>query len=584
MRGILLLLVAVAGLGVVLWWSEEQPSDEGPELTESVLDGRSLRDAERLVIRPAAEGLPLEFERDETGWWRIVEPVRDVASAAVIDALRIAFDTARLIGAYEPEEVDERLLAETGLAEPRSSLRARWPDGKVVEIALGLPGPYGHDLFAMRTDEGADRRIYRVQTALRNALQLTPDGARERLVFRTAPVTAERLRIERPVAGDREDVLELKRRGTRWYMVEPAELRIDQGQTDGFVRAVLGLRIEEFLPGRPQPGLSPIDPAEPPDVTIDVHGGPRSERVELRFAPEAAAAVGYSSERDLWFVCEVSEYRKIIEIPIRALRAMWLLRFGVDQLETIRLVPPGDPVTELARESGSAWRLVRPIEFDADPTAVSELLQALRSLAVVDFVADDVEDMARFGLDDDAFALEVGHRRERPDRLLVGDHAGPETTWVRRADEPHVVTVPRTVADRLQRPWWTYVARRILRIEDGSRVRRIVRTMPDGGEVVFERGDDGEWRRGGEGEPLPLMDDLFDLLRDLHAEAVVADAQIGELRPAGSLALVAASDQVLGRFDLLRGPEDRAYAVLQDAPGVRFRLSARDSRDLLGLQ
>lgn len=585
-RGTLVLLLLLVGLGLVLWWSESRGEEGGAALTESVLDGRSLLDADRIVVRPDPDAVPIEFERGgEAGaGWHVVEPVRDLASAAVLEALRVAYDGAQRVVAYEPEDVDAALLAETGLDTPRASLRVEWPDGGVVGLAIGLPGPFGHDLFARRVEPGASQRIYRVQTALRNALQLTPADARERLVFRSGIGVVRSIRLVRRGDDGAEDVLGLVRRGTAWVMREPAALRIDQTQTDGFVRAVLGLRIDEFLPGRPQEGLAPIDPSAPPDVRIEIEGGPQSEQVDLYFLEGRAALVGHNHLRALWFTCETRGYEQVVEIPIRTLRAYWLFQGPVDELQTIRLLPSDAPPLELERRTGSEFRLLRPIAYDADPTAVSELLQALRSLAVVEFVADDVQDMAPYGLGEDALVLEVERRRARPDRILVGDDAGPETTWLRRADEPHVVTVPRGVVERLRRPWWIYVDRQLLRIANSERVHKIVRTLPDGGRVEFERGGDGRWRKGGEGDPLPLVADIFDMLRDLRAADVLPAAELGELTPRGAIELVTQLGQVVGRCELAETADGRAACSVQDAPGVRFLLSARDGRDVLGLR
>ena len=169
------------------------------------------------------------------------------------------------------------------------------------------------------------------------------------------------------------------------------------------------------------------------------------------------------------------------------------------------------------------------------------------------------------------------------ERILFGADTGEGSTFARRADEPHVVTVPRAAVDRVRRPFWTYVGRQILRIEDGGRVRQLVRALPDGSEVAFERGADGAWRRGGTGEKLPLVADTFDLLRDLRAAEIVPVA-IADASPAGKLRIIAVSGQVLGELDLEATPDGLASCRMPGADAVRFVLSARDSRDVLALR
>ncbi|MDA0373809.1 MAG: DUF4340 domain-containing protein [Planctomycetota bacterium] len=586
-RSSLLGLAVLGGLGYLLYVSDStgmEPDDSGA-LTESVLGGRSVLDAARIVVRPDPEALWIEFARDGAGAWRVVEPIRDLASAAVLDSLRVALDPARLLVAFEPAEVDERILQETGLDVPRAGVLVEWPDGTVVDLAVGLPSPYGEDLFARRVDGGDSGRIYRVHRAVRNALTFHPGDARERQVFRSDAGQAQSLRIVRrglrPDGTD--DVVALERRGNDWLLLEPAPLRVDQRQTATLVQALAGLRVDTFLPGKPSE-LSPVGPEKPPDVSLEIVGGFGREPVDLYFLNDKAAIVGFAGARDLWFSCEGRGYHQVVEVPIQAIRAQWLFQASLEDVSMLRIEGCEGPSFELERQPGGAFRLLRPLSWPADATAVSELVQGLRSVSVVEFAADGVDDFGPYGLGDGGLSLElqVGARRSS-ERILFGADTGEGSTFARRADEPHVVTVPRAAVDRVRRPFWTYVGRQILRIEDGGRVRQLVRALPDGSEVAFERGADGAWRRGGTGEKLPLVADTFDLLRDLRAAEIVPVA-IADASPAGKLRIIAVSGQVLGELDLEATPDGLASCRMPGADAVRFVLSARDSRDVLALR
>ncbi len=585
-RGNLAAIAVLGGLGYLLWASDPSSvePDETGSLTESVLGGRSVLDAARIVVRPDPEALWIEFERDGAGAWRVVEPIRDLASAAVLDSLRIALDPARLLVAFEANEVDERILQETGLDVPRAGVLVEWPDGTVVDLAVGLPSPYGEDLFARRVEEGASGRIYRVHRAVQNALTFHPGDARERQVFRADAGQTQAVRIVRRGlrADGSDDTVALERRGNDWLLIEPAALRVDQRQTATLVQALAGLRVDTFLPGKPSE-LSPVGPEKPADVTLELVGGFGPEPVELFFVNDKAGIVGHASARDLWFSCESRGYHQVVEVPIQAIRAQWLFQAPLEDVSLLRIEGGEGPAFELERQPAGAFRLLRPLAWPADPTAVSELVQGLRSISVVEFAADGVEDFGPFGLAERALALElqVGARRSS-ERILFGAATGEGSTFARRADEPHVVTVPRAAVDRLRRPFWSYVGRQILRIEDGGRVRRLVRILPDGTEVVFERGEDGAWRRGDADENLPIVADTFDLLRDLRAAEVLPAVEGAE--SAGALRIVAVSGQVLGEVALESMPDGRAACRIVGADAVRFVLSARDSRDVLGLR
>ncbi|MGE0145222.1 MAG: hypothetical protein AB7T19_18200, partial [Planctomycetota bacterium] len=151
---ILAFLLLLAGIGTALYITREKETVNVVD-ARAVLGGRRLGDAEWFRLRRDAKTMPIEFELHAEGWM-VTEPVRDRASVAVIEALGNAVDQARLVPAYPAAEVTETLLVETGLDTPRGELEVRYSDGVTLALAIGAPGPLGGDLFARRTEPGAD--------------------------------------------------------------------------------------------------------------------------------------------------------------------------------------------------------------------------------------------------------------------------------------------------------------------------------------------------------------------------------------------------------------------------------------------
>lgn len=573
-------LVVLGGLGGALWWSK-QTEPLPPAAARAVLDGRSLGEAERIQFR-RADLAPIELERSADGGWRIAEPVRDRAAASVVQAMQQAFDRAQFVPGYVAAEIDERLLGECGLVPPQAELRAWYADGAEFVLELGLPGPLGHDLFARRTEAGAEPRIDRVDRSLLNALQVNVDEVRDRFVFATSPELASAVRIERPtgVGGARETVGVAREGGGRWRITAPKDLRADPARVFTLVSALLALRIEEFVPG--DPSASAVGPESLFDAVVEIDGSLGSERLELRFLRETGRLVGHVTPRGIWFAAPIADFREWVEAPLRELRARWLVEVPVDELEAIRIAQPGGGEVEFTRDGLGQFRIARPIASNVDAVAMAELVQALRSLAAMEFVADAPGELARYGLTDGALRVELEAPRAKG-AVRIGLDSGDELAFAQAEGEAQVVAIPRLVAQRLRRPWTDYVERRVLALESSGAIGAVRRELADGATLEIARGADGAFLRAG----VPVdagFEASLDVLRDLRAEAVLPRPALTDARPAGRLVVMAPSGQVHLDLELLGDAEGRSYVAIARLPGLVLRLSARDGRDLLALR
>ncbi|MBI5852553.1 MAG: DUF4340 domain-containing protein [Planctomycetes bacterium] len=579
--GRLLGLIAVLlALGALLWWSGRKDPQKPIDL-RAVLGGRSLADAEHVAFRRSADLAPIELARGDDLQWRVVEPVRDRASTAFVQAMQSAFDKAQLVPAYPADQVTPALLAETGLATPEGELTAHWSGGETVVLQIGLQGPLGHDLFARRAEPGADGRIDRVDRSLLNALQANVHEVRDPFVFGMGPDLASRVRIERGgVAPGTRDVLALERDDAgRFLITEPKALRADPARAYTLISALLALRVLEFVPG--DPSASAVGPDSPFDAVIEIGGSLGAERLELRFLKESERMIGRIEPRGVWFAAPLADFAGLIEVPARELRARWLIEVPIDDAQVIRITPHGMPPFELLRDGLGQFKVARPITCPVDAAAMAELLQAFRSLSALEFVVDEPKDLVPYGLDAACVVELEGPRGSGGAR--IGADGGEDLAYAMPSGEGQVVAIPRIVAQRLRRPVVDYVERRLLALESAAAIGAIRRTTQDGASVAFARGADGSFTR--DGVPVdPAFEASLDALRDLRGETVLPRDAITGATPAGRLVVEAPTGQLHLDVELFVGQDGRALCTTARLPGVVFRLSARDGRDLLALK
>ncbi|MBK8978130.1 MAG: DUF4340 domain-containing protein [Planctomycetes bacterium] len=569
--GTLVLLAVVGGLAYALWRSEQKQADE-PELEPvvSALDGRSLGTALEIDVSTDWLKQVVELRREQPGSpWFVTEPLRDLASSARVEALRSVYDPAELVPAYESAELTPDLLAQTGLAAPRARLRARWPDGTESELAIGLEGPFGHDLFVRRGD-----RVLRGDLALYTSLQAVLDDWREPFAFANDAGDAEQVTIDRRLVGGDREVLRLARRGTGpWRLEQPESLRLEPGRAGQFIASLLSLRAQSFLPGRPTEGLGPVSPEAGPDVRIDVSGRRGTDHVELT-ARGAGGLIAWSQARDVWFVVDGTHFQTVVDTPVRMLRAQGLLAFPIDDARRITLAPPGGGTElELRRAEAGPFALARPVTMPADPTATGELLQALRGLVATSFVEDGATDLARYGLGPTAARVElIGSRQYEPLRLEIGMDADADNTYARRADEANVVTILRTQADILRRDWTALVDRQVLKIDASAGIAEVRIRNAEGGERRVVGAGAGLWRDATTDAVDPRLVEQVEQLFDLTATGVRSglDGDFGE--PTQVVDLRSTAGGTLATLRFVDRPDGTLLCQSADRTGVVYEL------------
>src|SRR6185312_3208407 len=82
-----------------------------------------------------------------------------------------------------------------------------------------------------------------------------------------------------------------------------------------------------------------------------------------------------------------------------------LVKVDARQVQRITIAQPGQPPVQLTRVGGS-WKLVQPYAFDADPAAVTSLLDSLGNITGTEDVGP-ATNLAAFGLDNPS-TVELG--------------------------------------------------------------------------------------------------------------------------------------------------------------------------------
>lgn len=563
LRTVFVLLLLIGGIAAGLYYTQEPPAESAGEVR--VLEGRNLLHAQKIVARYDPSMPQIEMERGEDGVFRLVEPIRDLASDAMLVNLAQQYDSATMQPEYVGEEVTPDILRQTGLDAPSGGLTAEWPDGKRIQVDIGAPGVFGNDRYL-----GVDGTVYLGSSSLLSALQANVQEYREKAVFRHDVPSATRIEIERRKSGAEMERLVFQRNGARWSLEQRADFDLDQGSVRQILGQVLGLRVSRFPGGTPR--ISP----NTPDVKIVIDGAFGRESVEL-IVGATGQMTGYVQPRGVQFLSERGDYHLVLEAPLAQLRSRLFFDPAlVNRLEQIVIL--GGPGGDLAFERiESGFQISSPAQILTHPTPVNELLQVLRNFHVTGFVEDDVEDFAKYGLDADYITLRL---RDSQSNLTVEIHLGDregDVRYARLADSPHVVAVAAKIIEPLFRPWLAYVTLDAQTIPEHIVITEIRVTNAAGAMRRFSRDQVGDWRREGSTEVIEDLADTYDAARDLVATRAI-DPRDYPLGAVTQIEFESSSGRQIYKLEAYF--DQNPVVVRRPTRDVLYELKNRDGEDL----
>ena len=529
LRQTLVLATVAGGLGALVWWTgrkdEETVLDEGLEI--AAIGERPILSAERLWVRGQPKARPLRFARRD-GDWRLIEPVDDLASMAMLEQLATPIDGARLTRVYAADELTDDILAQTGLDEPRATLRVDFggeDDADDVELAFGAEDPLRRGVYVMR---GAD--VFLGSAAMVSALQGSAEQFRESRIFRNVPRSTRALKVRERRTDGTIDELAIERRSRgAWRIVKPIDAPADTRSVALFLTNMLGQRADSFVDGNLERDPT-FGPEAEPDFLLEVAGDAGAETVRMWRETDAGGTVtglrAIHRPRDRAFRLGAVTAEGVFRRAVDSLRQRVLLDRRIDDVQRIVLdAGAGVAPVVFGRGRSGEFGLVQPIDWPA--RRMGELLSSLQGLVATGF-RDGSEDPVAAGFRPPTLTIRLegrasGDRTEiQIGRKLDGGYLA------RRTDEEYLVVVPSEPVDALRTEWTSWVDFKTI-YDSGAPEQVRWLTFRRGARVLDYRSDaEGVWRVGDRviGLDVADVDDVALNLADLGGAAAVTPAAL----------------------------------------------------------
>jgi hypothetical protein len=517
-RSLPLLLLLVAVLAGVAWWlrdgGEPAVAPGRLPLLDALRDDRRqpLPEIDELRLRNADGSKEYRVARANRGW-RLIDPVEDEASSALVEAWVGQLQAAEQERAFADEEVTPKVLEETGLAKPKGSVIVV-AGRREVRIEFGAETFPPGNAFARVAG-----RLCRIPFGIDQMVETNLHDLRNRLLFNTPWTEVTEVDIERRDDGGASRGIRLRLDRTARFVVRDPQsgedLPASHERVGLLLQLLLAARIRQF-----HPSLSQAAPAEA-WMKIRVRGGFGDETAAIE-APSDGVVYAVKSGRPVRLELDDKTFRTFVDVPVAQLIDTSLWTFAPAQANRIHVTPQGEPSRQPfvleQLDPGPGFRLVQPAPRLADPTAVNELLGALDATRLVEVLTGEAAAEAARALQVPwlKIRLESPRSRQMPAIELALGLAAGDRLVARRGDAPQVYRVecPRQI---LERPWWQLAERIVFRSSAERPADKITIEQP-ARTRTWELQAKG-WVSGGSSED--AFEDVADVLREVRAERVV---------------------------------------------------------------
>lgn len=196
-----------------------------------------------------------------------------------------------------------------------------------------------------------------------------------------------------------------------WEIVEPVKAPAVKWAVDSIVRTISSLQYTRKIPpGSMTDQEMGLD--EPTaTITIEHEDGQATLRVGGKALLKEHTYVRLDGDSAVYLV--TANLEQTLDKQLKDFRKAELVSFKYGEAKAYRIVrrdPPQD--LSLIKQDGGDWVIESPIKTRAERGEASDLVTTLTSLRAEEFVDDDPQDLAKYGLDDPYLRITVTLQKE----------------------------------------------------------------------------------------------------------------------------------------------------------------------------
>ena len=327
---------------------------------------------------------------------------------------------------------------------------------------------------------------------------------------------------------DRDLVLEHKP-GDQWIITKPIGAFADQTAAGNLARAIADCQITKTVEDKAD-NLAPFG-LDKPQVTVIVTDtkGKTLPGLEVgKVTPVGFSAyLKYTDQPQIMLTS--SAFPSGMNKTIDQMRDRELMSFKVDDVQKLLITHDDGTQIEIDRD-GDKWKIVKPGNYEADPTQVRQILTTLGDSKVADFITDAPTNAAQYGLEKPHLVATVYLKKGgAQESLLFGfkqKEQGKDGIYVRRGERAPIYTIAPWVMSGVDRAVLNLRDKTVLSF-DSSQIDTIEIKPSDKPQFEIKRAGNDKWNVVAAGKTSPadlaIVERFLDQIHDLKGNSIIMD-------------------------------------------------------------
>jgi len=454
-------------LGIALYYYLVDVPAEKKQIEEKERAGKILLfetdRVEEFIL--AKKDSTLHLKRKSPDDWELLKPVQAKADADTISSFLSSLKAARFSRVVEDSPKD---LSVYGLKDPSIKITLQLQEQGKKTLLIGDDHPMNKYLYVKRGDE---KKVLLAGDS-REVLDKSLFDFRDKnlLRFRDEEVVGVKFQND----GKSFELSKLKE---QWKITDDEKTKADAGEVKRFLGLVRKFKVKKFLDENPE-SLAPYG-LDTPLAQLTLETGEEGQALTL--------LVGNKIENEGYYG-KIKSASNIVLLGFQLVKTLskkpvdfmskTLLDFKRENVARIHL-KTGEEKILLTRNKAEGWKIIEPIEANADLSTVTSLLFDLKAARVQEFVKTSINKPELFGLDTANKILTVDLGDNKSWTLELGSKSGDGKSYFgRRAGEALIFTLSSDTIGKLFRSLHDLKNKKLLNFEKDA-VQKISLEYPD---------------------------------------------------------------------------------------------------------
>ncbi len=365
-RGLIIAVVLLGGLGGVLYWSNHhKPGETTKALADSPpailkLDETGITS----IALKKKDAEPLELAKSQAGAWQITAPKALAADQNMVGGVVSTLASLNSERLVEDKAAD---LKQYGLDQPAVEVDVSEKNNKSQRLLLGDSTPTGDAVYAMLA---GDPRVFTISSYSKGNVDKSLDELRDKRLLTLSADKISQIELTR-----KDQTVEFGRTKDGWQILQPRPLRADSYQVGELARKLSDARMDLSGAGAKEAASAFAHAA--PLVAAKVTGEPGTQEIQIRknkdtyYAKSSVVEGAYKVDADLG---------QALDKSLENFRDKKVFDFGFSEPQKIEL-HSGAKSYELTRNGEDWWLGGKKM----DAATVQGLVTKLRDLSASKF-------------------------------------------------------------------------------------------------------------------------------------------------------------------------------------------------------